>query len=229
MRRMNEIFEPLKRIERRQAALIGIIAAAVIAGVVAAGMMLNGPRRPPSIFDSPADNLAGYLVSADFNRLSTEERLAFLSGLIERFRGMSQSESAVVAAFFAGLTGPARERLRDNVRHLAKDILVEGADGYLALKTDAERARFLDQWVVKWARFADGLGGPANARSDEEILSRLRRQAERDTRGFQFDAQAAQQLIDFWQSDVAGVTSPAEQGRLFRFLPDLRNHMLKPR
>jgi hypothetical protein len=214
----------------RRGIVIGAGALVVILAALAAWwLLLSGPRRPPSIFDSPADDAASYLASRDFSLLSVEERLAFITGLIERFQGMSQSDSALVAAFFAGLGAPARERLRDNVRILGRDILLEGADGYLALKTDEERAAYLDQWLLKWMRFGRELGGSSTQRSDGDLMERMRADARRDAeRTQQLDAEMAQEIIDMWQNDVASVTSPKDQGKMFRFLPAIRDHLLRP-
>jgi len=80
-------------------------------------------RPPPSIFDSPVDDVLGYFALDDFSQLPVEERIRFLRELADRFRGMSQSDSATMAAFLAGLAGPAREQATQNARVLAKDIL----------------------------------------------------------------------------------------------------------
>src|SRR5262245_43504898 len=66
-------------------------------------------RPPPSIFDAPVNDVIGYLAIDDFSRLPMQERVRFLVEFADRFRGLGQGESAVMAGFIAGLSGPARE------------------------------------------------------------------------------------------------------------------------
>lgn len=113
-----------------------VAAAGAILLLVAAATVFaltRGPKPPPSIFDTPADDVAGYLTTRDFSALPLEERVAFVAGVLGRFRSMDQSDSAIVSAFVAGLSAPAKEVLRDNVRVMGKDILLEGAAGYFVL------------------------------------------------------------------------------------------------
>src|SRR6185503_11686631 len=123
-------------------------------------------RKPPSIFDTPVDDVFSYLANDDFSKLSIEERMAFLQGVMQRFRKMSQSESVVASSFFAGLTGPTSEKLMNNARVLGKDVLIQGAGEFLAKKTDAERSAFIDQWIIKWVRFAEESSGDKSGKSD---------------------------------------------------------------
>ena len=58
-------------------------------------------QPPPSIFDSPVEDVLGYLSMDDFSQLPLEERLEFLMEFSDRFRGMSQADSAAMAAFMA--------------------------------------------------------------------------------------------------------------------------------
>jgi hypothetical protein len=193
-------------------------------------VLASRPRKPPSIFDTPVDGVFGYLAEEDFNRLSVEERMQFLQDLARRFNGMDQAESAVASSFFAGLTGPASEKLIGNARLLGKDILVQGAQEFLSLSDDKQRAAFLDRWIVKWFRIADGLGGETSNASDSEILDRLNRQGRRDLeRGIAIDAVVAQQVTDFWERDIASVASPKEQAQIYQFLPAVRSHILNRR
>ena len=213
-----------------------MIAAILVPNIIAIGVVLwwfsgHGYRKPPNIFDTPVDDVSAYLASKDFNALSTQQRLEYIQGMLKRFNSMKPSDSAVAAAFFAGLSGKTSEQLMNNARTLGKDILIEGARDYLALATDQEKAAFIDQWVVKWVRFADQMGGRNNAaaRSDQDILNRLSTDARRDVQrnGGEVKPFVAQQVLDFWQRDVASVASPKEQGQIFAFLPAVRDHMLQ--
>ena len=48
-------------------------------------------RPPPSIFDSPVDDVLGYLALDDFNSLSLEERMRYLAEFAGRFQGSPPS------------------------------------------------------------------------------------------------------------------------------------------
>ena len=223
---MREAFDAVRG-DRRRRMLIVIALMLCIGAPVLAFTVFSGSRKPPSIFDTPIDGVADYLVSDDFSKLTVQERLEFLRELYERFSGLEQSESAVLAGFLAGLSGPAKEQARDNARILAKDILVEGAQGYLALASEADRGRYIDDWLIKWVRFGEEVTGEDSPRTEQDILESLRRDARRDAeRGFELDREVAQFMIDLWETDVAPVASPAEQGAIFTFLPALRDHLL---
>ncbi len=192
-------------------------------------------RPPPSIFDSPVDDVLGYLALDDFNSLSLEERMRYLTEFAGRFQGFAQEESASAAAFLAGITGPTREQMRQNARILVKDVLLEGAEGYFAV-SEADRGKFLDEWMAGWQRKAEEMiGQGGDARSDDERAAEIRADAredmtrERDTdRIPDLDGKAAERFIGFWQSDVDSASTPREQGQIIRFLDDLRVHLAKP-
>jgi len=190
-------------------------------------------KPPPSIFDTPVDDVMGYLAVDDFSQLPMQERVRFLMEFADRFRGLSQSESAVLAGFIAGLSGPSREVLRQNVRLLAKDILADGATRYLALDSDAARKQFLDEWLLEWMKTGERLAdGQERDRSDSDRLGEVkdegRREAERrPNRPIDLDGQDAARFLDFWQNEVEAASSPKEQGQIVRFLTDLRDHILR--
>lgn len=189
---------------------------------------------PPSIFDTPVDDVAGYLSLDDFSQLPVEERMRFLLGFADRFRGLSQSESAVLAGFLAGLSGPARDQLLQNMKTLAKDILADGARRYLELGTASERSAFMDAWLVEWMKTGERMTrGKERERSDGERLAAIKRDgqeesARRPSDGISLDAGNAVEFLDFWQREVETTATPKEQGQIVRFLTDLRDHVLKP-
>ena len=216
---------------RRQVALgaSALLVAALAAWWVAASRW----KPPPSIFDAPVSNVLGYLTMPDFNQLSVDERVRYVQGFIGRFRGMSQQDSVVAAAFLAGVTGKVREQLTQNVRVLAKDILAEGAAKYVNLP-DSERDAFIDQWVCDWFRFAEATAtGEESKRSNEEIMSGARAEAKRGERrqmermaGKDLTQKGADRFLGFWQSEVEKASSPREQGQISRFMDAVRTRML---
>jgi hypothetical protein len=191
-------------------------------------------RPPPSIFDSPFDDVLGYLSLDDFSKLPLKDRIAFMIDLSDRFRGLSQDESVVMAGFFAGLTGPTREQLRQNARELARDILAEGAAEYVNLPKD-QQAKFLDNWLVEWTKTGERLAtGTVSDKSDQERLDEMKGQAKRDStrernpnRLGSLTEGGANRFLDFWSSDVESAASPRQQGQITRFMTDMRNHLTK--
>ena len=190
-------------------------------------------KPPPSIFDSPVDNVLGYFTTDDFNRLSVDERVKYLQEFVGRFRGMSQQDSVVAAAFLAGVTGKVREQLTQNVRILAKDIMKEGAERYVNLP-ESERGPFIDKWVADWFRFAEITAtGKPSARTDAEILAGARdegRRGEERARkrvgGKALDETGADRFLGFWQSEVEPASSPREQAQISRFMDAVRTRMI---
>lgn len=190
-------------------------------------------KSPPSIFDSPVDNVLGYFTTPDFNRLTVEERVRYVQQFVGRFRGMSQQDSVVAAAFLAGVTGKVREQLTQNVRILAKDILAEGAQKFVNLP-ESERGAFIDKWVADWFRFAETTAtGKESTRTDEEILTGARAEARRGEerqrermKGKDLSQRGADRFLGFWQSEVEQASSPREQGQITRFMDAVRTRML---
>jgi hypothetical protein len=229
----------LQMADRDQLRRVGLVGGAALIMVIAVfgGVWWWSMRwqPPPSIFDSPVDDSLGYFALDDFNELSLEERMRYLTEFADRFRGLAQQESASAAAFLAGLTGPTREQMRQNVRILAKDILLDGAEGYLSLPEE-ERAAFLDDWLTEWMRKGERVAlGEERGLSDEERLERINRRSREDVMRERdpldmpaMDGGDAVRFIEFWRSDVEVASTPREQGQILRFLEDLRGHLLKP-
>ncbi len=203
-------------------------------------------RPPPSIFDSPVDDVFGYLSLSDFSKLPLDERLEFLLSLADRFRNFSQGDSAAAAAFLAGLAGPAREQATQNVRLLAKDILAQGASGYFELP-EAQRGKYIDEWLLKWMKTGERITtGKEREGSDDERLKDLKDDAKRGearrTERFggggdgegpstntmpSLSGEGATRFLDFWGSDVESASTPREQGQIVRFLGDVRKRVLQ--
>jgi len=227
----------LRRLEPRQwLALCAGAGAALLLVITLSWWMFGRIRKPPSIFDSPVDDTLGYLALKDFSRLPVEERVRFMLDFAQRFRGMQPGESAAAAAFLAGLSGPARQQLRENVRDLMKDVLSEGAEEYMALSPQ-QRGAYIDKWIVKWQRTAEiGLTGKDSGKSDADRLSDMRKEGERAEKrrerfagGGQLSDRGVTGFLDLWQGEVEPASSPREQGQIVRFLDDVRSRMIAPR
>ena len=228
-----------QRLDGRERA-IGAVAAGLLAVAVVGGgawwWLAGRWTPPPSIFDSPVDDVLGYLAMDDFSRLSVEERMRYLAEFADRFRGFGQEDSAAAAAFMAGVTGPTRETLRQNARTLAKDVLLDGARGYFAT-AEADRARYLDDWLAGWQRRAEEMvRGEARPLDDAARAKEIRAQAQDDMardrdpdRMGPLDARNTARFLGFWQSDVESASTPREQGQIIRFMEDLRTHLAMPK
>jgi hypothetical protein len=188
-------------------------------------------RPPPSIFDTPVDDVLGYFALDDFSQLPVDERIRFLRELADRFRGMGQAESATMAAFLAGLSGPAREQATQNARLLAKDILAQGADEYFRIP-EKDRGKFIDDWMVKWIKTGERIAtGNESDKPDDERLADMKEQGERGRERAgnrpanempSLTEDGAVRFLDFWASDVEQASNPREQGQIVRFLGDVR-------
>jgi hypothetical protein len=220
--------------ETRRSQIFGTVGALALAGLLGYGVYWWVEvrfRPPPSIFDSPVDDVLGYFALDDFSQLPVEERIRFLRELADRFRGMDQADSATMAAFLAGLAGPAREQATQNARVLAKDILAQGADDYFKLP-ESERGKYIDEWMVKWIKTGERIAtGKDSEKSDDERLKDLRAQGERGReraaerppeRMPSLTDDGAMRFLDFWESDVEKASTPREQGQIVRFLGDVR-------
>ena len=230
--RLDGAIEDLWRNRRRE---IGLSAAGLaLAALVGAGAywwMEVRFRPPPSIFDSPVDDVLGNFALDDFSKLPIDERIRFLRELADRFRAGDQAESALMAAFLSGLSGPAREQATQNARVLAKDILAEGADGYFKM-AEKDRGRYIDEWMVRWLKTGERIAtGEDSDKSDAERLADIRREGERGReraaerpadRMPSLTEDGAMRFLDFWESDVEKASSPKEQGQIVRFLGDVR-------
>ncbi len=208
-------------------------------GLLLAGVLAYGVywwvevrfRPPPSIFDSPVDDVLGYFALDDFSKLPVEERIRFLMELADRFRAGDQAESALMAAFLAGLSGPAREQATQNARVLAKDILAQGAADYFKV-SEKNRGKYIDDWMVKWLKTGERIAtGKDSDKPDDERLDDIRREGERGRERAaerspdqmpSLTDDGAMRFLDFWASDVEKASTPVEQGQIVRFLGDVR-------
>jgi hypothetical protein len=219
--------------DRKRLAKIG--GALLVALLVCLALLWNASRlrQPPSIFDTPIDNTLGYLTLKDFSKLPLEERIRFMMELAERFRSLKPSESAAMAAFLAGVAGPARDQLRDNVKMIAKDVLAEGAQNYMALPPE-KRGAFLDEWIIKWQRKMEKVTtGKEDTKTDSERLDAMRDQGKRNeerqnrmTGGGNLSDRGANGFLDFWQGEIQGSSTPREQGQITKFLDDMRTRLV---
>lgn len=225
----------LEQVDLRRAG--SVLAVALLAMLLGGGTwwwIASRFRPPPSIFDTPVDGVLGYLALKDFSKLPLEERIRFMTEFADRFRGFNPSESAAAAAFLAGLSQPAREQLRENVKGMMKDALAQGASEYMNLPA-SKRGEYIDQWLVKWQRILErGVGGKESKKTDEERLAEMKDQGERGERQRERFARGSGSMtdrgvtrfMDVWEGEVQESSTPREQGQITRFLDDVRTRLL---
>jgi hypothetical protein len=136
-----------------------------------------------------------------------------------------------MAAFLAGLSGPAREQATQNARVLAKDILAQGAADYFKV-AEKDRGKYIDDWMVRWLKTGERIAtGKDSEKPDDERLEDIRREGDRGReraaerpadRMPSLTEDGAMRFLDFWASDVEKASTPVEQGQIVRFLGDVR-------
>ena len=150
MSQLNDIIQDLqwKLGERRREFAIGAsgLLVAVLVGLLIWWAFFVRWQPPPSIFDSPVQDVLGYLAMDDFSQLPMEERIQFLLEFSDRFRGMEQSDSATMAAFFAGMSqwitlndwiDGSREKEEADIKARVEEAAVAEAEAELAAEEAA--------------------------------------------------------------------------------------------
>jgi len=211
---------------RRAAIIVGVAAGvALIAGVVVALM----PVRVPDFANDPLDKVFDFtLLREEFNTLPVERRVELISTLSGRLRQMSGSESAVMAAFAAGVVGSARDQLERNASRLALDLFDSYATDYRTVP-EHEREAFLDAKYVEFVRTMSLLsGGDPDRRSDEERLERGRTQAQRDSDRIRENRPSGEQtagVFRFLDEGMGSHATPQQRARVSLLMSDMGKRM----
>jgi hypothetical protein len=158
----------------------GTVAAAL--AVVGAGVgayLVLRPTPVPDYIHDPFDDVLDFTLLTDgFNDLPIEERLRLLRELVSRFNSMDGSDSELVAAFAAGISGKARKQLEKNASKLILDVLDREALVYEKVPPE-ERGEAAEKAFVALFKTMDALDGRETTKSDEEIVAQGRDEAER--------------------------------------------------
>lgn len=206
---------------------LGISVAAI--GLIAGGSIAWSALRPISVPDAQRARLPKILsfalLDADFNKLPIKERLELVLSLAKRMQGMGAGDSALVAAFAAGIRGQAREQLEANARTLGSDLMADYGKQYTAIPQE-QREDFLESTAVEWSKLMEQLTGQERNLSDDERLAEMRKEANRDAeRGRQTDrrltADRAAGFMRMVQSDFAQYSSPNDRASSALFLRDM--------
>jgi hypothetical protein len=170
------------------------------------------------------------LLTDEFNQLPVEERIELVSQLYNRVRGMGASESAVTAAFFAGIAGEARGQLEKNAGKLLIDATDMVAKDYSAVAPE-ERAEYLDDAYVRLVRLTAPFDGSLEDKTDEEILERGRRDAAYAKQSLddgELSASQASRMLVFMDKQAGQSASVTQQQRLTLFMRDMTRQLRKP-
>lgn len=167
------------------------------------------------------------LLTEEFNRLPVEERIELISQLYGRVRGMSSSESVLMAQFFAGIAGEAREQLERNAGKLLVDATDLVAKDYAAIPPE-DRENYLNDAYVRLVRLTAPFDSSIERRTDEELLERGKRDAKRNDEAMgsgEVSAEQASGLLVFMNNQTQKSATPAQQQRLSLFMRDLTRHL----
>lgn len=199
------------------------------AGVLAGAAIAWNAFRPiwaPDFGKDPIKNVLQFaLLDADFSRLPVEERMRLMLELAKRLQTMSAGDSALLAAFAAGISGKARQQLEENVRRLGIDVMASFGEKYAAVP-DADRERFLESTAVEWSRLMDEMIGRERNVSDKDRLNEMRQQSKRDAeRGRRTDSpltpDRAANLFKWVQSDINQYSNANQRAQTSVFLRDM--------
>jgi hypothetical protein len=209
----------------------------VISGAVAALLLGGGATgayfalRPVPVPDYEEDPLSMVfdftLLEEEFNNLPVEERIALLSVLWERMQGMDNSDSLLMASFAAGIMGPMREQLERNMSRL----MIDAGDQFAAEYTEVpgeEREQWLEDAYVRMARLTEPFDPGLANRSDEDILRRGRRDAQRNADALErgeVSPEAAGRFLSFAYRQGRDNGNRREQQRLVVFFRDMTRQL----
>jgi hypothetical protein len=145
--------------------------------------------------------------------------------LINRLQGMSGGDSAIMAAFAAGIAGSARKQIEENISHLMIDVWDKFAKDYARVKPE-DRGAFLDSAFLEFTRMEDAVGGRWRKLSDSERLAEAREQAKRDQERLrsgkdQPSAEALGFTFKFMRENVGSHASIAQKTRGQQMMRDM--------
>ena len=211
-------------------AIMGVSSAAALG--LGLGIYLTiRPVPKPDYEQAEMGKIFNYtLLTEEFNNLPVEERIKLISQLVDRVGSMDASESVMMAQFFAGIAGEAREQIERNAGKLLVDATDLVAKDYAAVPAE-ERAAYLDDAYVRLVRLTSPFDGSIDRRTDEELLERGRRdarQGQQEVSSGEINADQAAGLLVFMNRQTSKSASPAQQQRLTLFMRDMTRRLREP-
>ncbi len=146
----------------------------------AAAYFVFRPVPQPDYKRARLDKIFNYtLLTDEFNRMPVEKRLELMTQLVARLQNMSGGDSAIMAAFAAGIAGSARKQIEENISRLMVDVWDKYAKDYAHVKPE-DRGTYLDHAYLEFTRMADAMTGKPSEMSDADRLNQIRDQAKKD-------------------------------------------------
>lgn len=208
--------------------LLAALAVLLAGGVAIAYLAVRPMPKPDYLVDDLDDVLSYTFLTDQFNKLPLDERLALVKDLVTRLKGMDSGDSALMAAFAAGIDKTARAQLQDNLERLGVDIWDDLAKRYEQVP-EAERAAWMDSAYVEFTKKMEDLAGVSSNKSDQERLADGKKNAARGQEmARQYDRGMNSQFGGFIFAAISrgsGKASPAQQARMGQFSVDMTRHM----
>lgn len=219
--------DPVRRERWRRG---GLVAGAVL-GVglgVAAYAALRPVPKPDYLSDEIRELLDYTLLTDEFNNLPVRERVELLSRLVGRLKGMSAGESAMMAAFAAGIAGSARDQMEANMSRLVVDAWDEKAREYGSVPA-GDREGYLEGAYVEFEKMLESVAGVESGRSDQERIDNAKREARRGMEqmrgsGGRPSGEAVGRLMTTLDKQLGQRATPTQRARGLQMLRDMTRH-----
>lgn len=199
-----------------------------LAGAIVGVATLVGPSRPDYSSDR-IDALFRYtLLTDEFNKLSVRERAELIGQLVQRVGSMGSSDSVLLAAFASTISGEAREQLLDNASKLFVDMIDEQAVAYDPGASKQERIEQIERSMVEMMKTFEQMAGQERDVSDEDRVTEMNEQAQRDMRRVEsgeMGAEDAGRFFGIMNRTLGSRSSPHQTARGGRMLRDMTRHM----
>ena len=205
-----------------------IAGAVLFVGLAVGGYFAFRPKPQPDYLDAGMDDILDYtLLTDEFNKLPLKERLALVGQLVQRLKGMDSGDSALMAAFAAGIAGSARDQLMSNVSHLAIDIWDSYAVKYSDVPDD-ERDKYLEEAFLDFTKSMESVAGVTGRMTDQERLERAKRDAKRDSdavrEGKGPSGEQLSGMFLFMRDGVGSRATPHQRARGAVLMRDMMRH-----
>lgn len=215
---------------KRVRALSAMVVTLALAGA-GVGMYLSLRATPtPDYINDPFEDVLDFtLLDDSFNNLPIEERLALIQQLVQRFNSMDGSDSEMMAAFAAGISGKARKQLERNASRLVLDVLDRGAIKYENAPPE-ERTKAIETAFVDLYRTMDALDGRETKKNDAQILADGKDEAERGKEWIKKQdreklGRDTGRMMLTLNDTVAKQSSAQQRGRMGLMMRDMTRHL----
>lgn len=226
--RLDDISYNFRRSRRAQMILLALLLISGLGGGAWWYVATRPVPVPKVLVDDLEDALNFMLISDEFNKLSLAERRALLKDLIARMKGMGSEDSALMAAFAAGIMGPARAQLQKNAEKLMIDQWDDLARQYTQVPKD-KRGEHLDKALVDMTKLAEDIGGFKLPGKEEDRPKQAKADAQRnrERNGNRVNNMKEDMAMAAAGAVVRGseVTSPKQKARMALLMRDMTRHL----